>query len=63
MEFKKVFLLFITDSLAGAESVDASEPVELESESVSGGAGNVSFIHFRYSITSSVILIILPNIL
>lgn len=51
-------------SLAGAESVDASEPVELDNESSSAGeTGNVSLIQLRYSITSSVIRIIRPSIL
>lgn len=37
-----------TVSLAGAERVDASEPVELDRESPSlTGKGNVSLIHLR----------------
>lgn len=54
----------LTVSPSGAERVEASELVELDKESISPRArGNVSFIHFRYSITSSVTRIILPNIL
>lgn len=53
-----------TVSLAGAERVDASEPVELDRESPSlTGKRNVSLIHLRYSITSSVTRIILPSML
>lgn len=54
----------ITVSLAGADIVEASDPVELESESNSARVkGKVSFIHLRYSITSSVTRIIRPSIL
>lgn len=41
-------VIFITVSLAGAERVDASEPVELDRESPSlKGSRNVSLIHLR----------------
>lgn len=57
-------LEFCTVSLAGADSVEASDAVELDNESTSlKGSGNVSLIHLRYSITSSVTRIILPSIL
>lgn len=58
------YLRILTVSLAGAERVDASEPVELDKESPSlTGSWNVSLIHLRYSITSSVTRIILPSML
>lgn len=42
------FLRLLTVSLAGAERVDASEPVELDRESPSlTGSRNVSLIHLR----------------
>jgi len=45
---KIYFLTIFTVSLAGAERVDASEPVELDKESASlTGSRNVSLIHLR----------------
>lgn len=58
----KLYLYIHTVSLAGADRVEASDPVELDNASNSLiDGGNVSLIHLRYSMTSSVTRTIRPS--